>query len=166
MLTFHPVLIVYAFDSATMPLSKTYPTENSIILLMRTALLGLLRNTVAKIASKHGISTNAWYFLRILWEKDGLTQKELAIRAGVLQPNAVSTIRSMTQAGLVRVEREVEDRRSMRVWLTPKARELEGQLLSKYHKQANQIFSGCLSDEEKQTLTRLLRKLSVYVSKM
>jgi DNA-binding MarR family transcriptional regulator len=149
-----------------MPPSRKYPTADSVILLMRLSLLGLLRNTVNKINQKHGISANAWYFLRILWEKDGLSQKELALRAGVMQPNAVATIRSMEKMDLVRVEREEHDRRGIYVWLTPKAKELEAEFVPRFIQHANQILSACLDDEEIQSLTHLLKKLGTHVNNL
>ena len=33
----------------------------------------------------HGVPFGHWSFLRILWETDGLTQKELSVRAGVME---------------------------------------------------------------------------------
>jgi DNA-binding MarR family transcriptional regulator len=139
--------------------------ENNIILLMRISSLGLLRNTTAQM-SKHGISANVWYFLRILWETDGLSQKELALGAGVLQPNAVATIRHMAETGLVLIERETQDRRRTRAWLTPKSRQLEQELLPKFNSEAYKLFSGCLSDDELQTLCLILRKLSSHVNSL
>jgi DNA-binding MarR family transcriptional regulator len=116
-------------DDASMASFK-YPVDRSIGLLMRLALHGL-RREFGEALAEFDIPYSAWYFLRILWENDGLSQKDLTRRAGVLQPNAVAAIRSMQSQGLVRVEREAEDKRRMRVWLTPKAKELEHLMLPK-----------------------------------
>ena len=34
-----------------------------------------------KRISPHGVTRGQWYFLRVLWEEDGLSQRELSARA-------------------------------------------------------------------------------------
>jgi len=146
-----------------MPTPKKFPAEDSVVLLMRIALHGLRRSFTTRLA-EYEIPYSVWYFLRILWEDDGLSQKDLTRRAGVLQPNAVSAIRTMEEMGLARVERGVDDRRRIRVWLTPKAKELEQQILPKIRADADRLAFHNFDDEERQMLTRLLKKVCANVA--
>ena len=76
-----------------------------------------------------GVTLGMWYFLRVLWDGDGLTQSELSRRIGTMEPTTLSAIASMEAAGLVRRERDVGDRRKLKVFLTKKGRALEADLL-------------------------------------
>src|SRR6476661_4806271 len=77
-----------------------------------------------KRISPHGVTRGQWYFLRVLWEEDGLSQRELSVRVGLMEPTTVIALRGMEKAGLIRRVRGVDDKRVTRVHLTPKARRL------------------------------------------
>jgi DNA-binding MarR family transcriptional regulator len=77
----------------------------------------------------YGVTRGQWYFLRVLWTKDGVSQRELSESVGMMEPTTVIALQSMEKAGLVRRERSAEDKRKAQVWLTPKARKLKARLL-------------------------------------
>jgi len=77
----------------------------------------------------HGITLGMWYFLRALWNEDGLTQRELSNRVGTMEPTTLSAILIMEREGLVRRVRNKTDRRKWHIHLTPKGRALKGKLL-------------------------------------
>src|SRR6476646_9101022 len=79
--------------------------------------------------SPHGVTRGQWYFLRVLWEEDGLSQRELSARVGMMEPTTVIALRGMEKAGLIRRVRGVDDKRVTRVHLTPKARRMRDGLL-------------------------------------
>jgi DNA-binding MarR family transcriptional regulator len=79
--------------------------------------------------SPHGVTRGQWYFLRVLWEEDGLSQRELSGRVGMMEPTTVIALRGMEKAGLIRRVRATDDRRVTRVHLTPKARRMRDRLL-------------------------------------
>jgi DNA-binding MarR family transcriptional regulator len=79
--------------------------------------------------ARFGVTRGHWYFLRVLWIQDGLTQRELSARVGMMEPTTVIALRGMERAGLVRRARSREDARRAHVWLTPLGRRLERQLL-------------------------------------
>ena len=66
-----------------------------------------------------------WYFLRALWEEDGLSQRELSERAGSTAPAAVEQLRNMERRGYIRRERSSTDKRKVNVYLTDSGRELK-----------------------------------------
>jgi DNA-binding MarR family transcriptional regulator len=82
----------------------------------------------AKIAPA-GATLGMWYFLRALWNEDGLTQRELSDRTGTMEPTTMSAIQSMEEKGLVERVRNKSDRRKINVFLTEKGRALEQDLL-------------------------------------
>ncbi len=73
----------------------------------------------------HGVSFGHWTFLRILWIKDGLTQRELSELAGVMEPTTFNAIRAMEQAGLIERRQLPRNRKNMHVFLTPAGRALK-----------------------------------------
>src|SRR5262245_56310454 len=78
----------------------------------------------------HGVTRGQWYFLRVLWTRDGLSQRELSERVGMMEPTTVIALRSMEKSGLIRRVRSKEDRRVTRVWLTPRAKRMRAGLLT------------------------------------
>ena len=66
----------------------------------------------------------------MLWEEDGLSQRELSARVGMMEPTTVIALRGMEKAGLIRRERSTDDRRiTQGPPDTPKARRLRDRLL-------------------------------------
>ena len=51
--------------------------------LVKDATRGFLRALQTRLAA-HDVQLGHWTFLRILWERDGLTQRELSAEAGVM----------------------------------------------------------------------------------
>ena len=94
--------------------------------LVKDATRALLRALQMRLTA-HDVSLGHWTFLRILWEKDGLTQRELSEQAGVMEPTTFSALNAMEKLGYV-VRRQVPDnRKKVYVYLTPKGRLLKEQ---------------------------------------
>jgi len=104
------------------------PPSQSSGYLVRDAHRAFQRVLERRIA-RFGVARGHWYFLRVLWIEDGLTQRELSARVGMMEPTTVIALRSMEKAGLVRRVRSREDARRTHVSLTPLGRRLERQLL-------------------------------------
>jgi DNA-binding MarR family transcriptional regulator len=67
--------------------------------------------------------------LRILWEKDGLTQRELSERAGLMEPTTFSALKAMQQRGYISRRQLPDSRRKVYVFLTAKGRALRDKLV-------------------------------------
>jgi DNA-binding MarR family transcriptional regulator len=132
-------------------------------LLLRMSMYGLRRSFKEQLAEA-GIPWSVWYYLRVLWDHDGLSQKELTKWVGMLQPNAVGSIQTMKKLGLVNIERESSDRRRICVWLTPHARELKDVLLPKVRERIETVAFKGFTGEERQHLTKLLAKVCANVT--
>ena len=97
-----------------------FPPRLSSGYLVRDAHRAFQRLLERRIAP-YGVSRGQWYFLRVLWTSDGLSQRELSARVGMMEPTTVIALRSMEKAGLIHRVRSGDDRRKVRVLLTAKA---------------------------------------------
>ena len=96
--------------------------------LVKDATRALVRALQMRLAA-HAVSFGHWTFLRILWEGDGLTQRELSEQAGVMEPTTFSALKAMERLGYIRRRRLGGDRKKIYVLLTPKGRRLRRQLV-------------------------------------
>ena len=85
--------------------------------LVKDATRALVRALQMRLG-EHGVSFGHWTFLRILWESDGLTQRELSEQAGVMEPTTFSAVRAMERLGYVSRRRRPGDRKKIYVYLT------------------------------------------------
>lgn len=103
----------------------------------------------------HGVSFGHWTFLRILWERDGLTQRELSEEAGVMEPSTFAAIKAMEELGYVKRRRLPENRKNIYVHLTPKGRALRKKLVP-LAERVNEIGLRGLSARDRATARRAL----------
>ena len=96
--------------------------------LVRDATRAFARALQARLA-EHDVSFGHWTFLRVLWERDGLTQRELSQEAGVMEPTTYAAVRSMEALGYVVRERMHGNRKNVHVRLTPLGRTLKRKLV-------------------------------------
>jgi DNA-binding MarR family transcriptional regulator len=122
---------------------------------MQRALQGLL--------APHGVAPGGWYFLRVLWEEEGLTQRELANRVGMMEPTAVIALRGLERAGWIARRRNPNDRRKIHIRLTPAGRALREELLPLAHA-VNARATGGLDEADRATLLALLRRMRTNFS--
>ena len=96
--------------------------------LVKDATRALVRALQERLA-RHGVPFGHWAFLRILWETDGLTQRELSREAGVMEPTTFAALNAMEARGHV-VRRQLPgNRRKVHVFLTPQGRALKRRLV-------------------------------------
>src|SRR5580698_6946423 len=120
-----------ASPKAKLPLRRAgeFPPHLSSGYLVRDAHRAFQRLLERRIAP-FGVTRGQWYFLRVLWITDGLSQRELSARVGMMEPTTVIALRSMERAGLVKRVRGKDDRRKVRVYLSGKAKRLRNELLT------------------------------------
>ncbi|HYH22135.1 MAG TPA: MarR family transcriptional regulator [Azospirillum sp.] len=108
--------------------SATRVPDGGLSLLVRDVHRSFSRALQTRIAS-HGVSMGQWFFLRALWMEDGLTQRELSQRVGMMEPTTVTALNGMERHGLVRRVRNPHDRRKVNIFLTAKGHALREPLL-------------------------------------
>jgi len=96
--------------------------------LVKLAARGLARALQMRL-TEHSVSYGHWTFLRILWETEGLTQRELSARVGVMEPTTFAALKAMEQRGYVTRRRNPQSRKEMQVFLTPQGRALRAKLV-------------------------------------
>ncbi|MGN6498159.1 MAG: MarR family winged helix-turn-helix transcriptional regulator [Tsuneonella sp.] len=131
--------------------------ENSIGYLARITFRSFSR-VLERRTLKHNISAGQWRFLRQLWRDEGLTQRELSARVGMREPTTVVALKGLEAAGLIRREKSLVDKRKVHIFLTPHAKKLE-KLLAPLNAEVHEIATAGMTEEEVQTLQRLLRQV-------
>ncbi|MDQ3027623.1 MAG: MarR family transcriptional regulator [Pseudomonadota bacterium] len=96
--------------------------------LVKDATRALVRALQARLAERD-VSFGHWTFLRILWEHDGLTQRELSAEAGVMEPTTFTAVSAMERLGYVERRRMNDNRKNVHVYLTPRGRALKRKLV-------------------------------------
>jgi DNA-binding MarR family transcriptional regulator len=96
--------------------------------LVKLAARALARALQMRL-TEHSVSYGHWTFLRILWEEEGLTQRELSARVGVMEPTTFAALKAMAQRGYVTRRRNPQSRKEMQVFLTPQGRALQTKLV-------------------------------------
>ncbi|MBI3436918.1 MAG: MarR family transcriptional regulator [Proteobacteria bacterium] len=102
--------------------------DDRVAHLVKDAMRGLARALQTRLA-RHHVSFGHWTFLRILWVRDGLTQRALSEEAGVMEPTTHAALRALERLGLIRRRRIAPDRRSMHIFLTPRGHALKHKLV-------------------------------------
>ena len=106
----------------------------------------------------HEITPGQWYFLRALWEEEGLSQRELSRRVGTTEPTTVSALRLLARNGMIERRRNPQDRRTINIFLTDKARAMKAELMP-IAVDVNEVAIGNLTAEEFATLRNLLQRV-------
>jgi len=131
--------------------------DDRIAHLLRHVARGLRRSLELRL-SEHDISFGQWSFLRILWHEDGLSQRELSLRAGVMAPTTHSAIHRMEAMGLVALRTPERGGKRPCVYLTGHGRALEAKLVP-LAEEANRIALDGLGHEEVAALRRMLLRM-------
>ena len=112
--------------------------------LVKDASRAFLRALQVRLA-QHGVQLGHWVFLRILWQRDGLTKRELSAEAGVMEPTTFVALRATQALGYVVLEQAQHNRKNVCVRLTPQARRLE-QVLVPLAREVNRIAMAKLDE--------------------
>ena len=125
--------------------------------LVRDTARAYSRSLQARLA-RHHVAFGHWTFLRILWQKDGLTQRELSMRAGVMEPTTFSALKTMQGLGYIEIRHLAENKKNKHVFLTPLGQQLR-QALVPLAQETNRISVKGLGAEEVVTARKVLLQL-------
>lgn len=130
--------------------------------LIKDAMRGLQRSLTMR-HSRHSVSFGHWTFLRILWENDGITQRELSERAGLQEPTTYAALKTMEKLGYVTREQRPDSRKKVYVCLTPKGRALKSVLVP-LAEEVNEVAVAGVSQEDiaitRRTLLVMIENLA------
>ncbi len=102
--------------------------EDRLAHLVRDCTRAFQRALTARLAA-HDVSFGHWTFLRVLWERDGITQRALSQRAGVMEPTTFAAVTAMEKRGYVVRRQRPGNRKNVYVHLTRAGRALERKLV-------------------------------------
>jgi DNA-binding MarR family transcriptional regulator len=137
-------------------------TDNSIGYLLRDTARRILNNLTERL-EPHGITLPQYFVLRELWQEEGLMQRELANRVGVLEPTMVTTLDALERSGLILRVRSTTDRRKTHVQLTPEGRTMRDTAQG-YASDVLETALAGMSDEEIGILRGLLQRVKSNVT--
>ena len=123
--------------------------------LVKDATRGLMRALQMRHA-RHSVSFGHWTFLRILWERDGLTQRELSERAGLQEPTTYAALKAMEKVGYVIRKHLPDSRKKVYVFLTPKGHALRAVLVPLAEEVNEVALAGVSADDIAATRRTLL----------
>lgn len=117
---------------------------------------GYLANHMARLFAKGlqdriapiGIVLGQFPILLELWEKDGVTQKELVAKLDIEQATIANTLNRMERDKLIRRTAHPSDARAQQIWLTSHAISLREPAYEAAKQQNAEALSN-LSDEER-----------------
>jgi DNA-binding MarR family transcriptional regulator len=96
--------------------------------LVKDAFRGFSRSLQMRL-NEHSVSFGHWTFLRILWENDGLTQRQLSEQAGLMEPTTFAALRAMEKLGYIFRKKYPDNHKKVYVFLTPTGRALKDKLV-------------------------------------
>jgi DNA-binding MarR family transcriptional regulator len=122
--------------------------------LIKDATRALVRALQIRLI-EYDVSFGHWTFLRILWEKDGMTQRALSEAAGVMEPTTYSALTGMEKLGYIERRQSPENKKNMYVFLTEHGRALERKLVP-LAIEVNEISRRGTSEEDIRTTRKVL----------
>ena len=139
------------------------PHHESDGYLVRDAHRAFQRELERRIAP-HGVTRGQWYFLRVLWTEDGLSQRELSTRVGMMEPTTVIALRSMEKAGLISRVRSKHDRRVTHVRLTAKAVRIRDGLLT-LARAINEVADDGIAQDDIAVFRRVIARMTANLDR-
>jgi len=88
-----------------------------------------LGHRLTPLLAEHDIPFGHWAFLRVLWDRDGLTQKELSDAVGVTEPTTFAAVKALMDRGYITRRHNPGNKRKFYVYLTPEGAALRDVLV-------------------------------------
>jgi DNA-binding MarR family transcriptional regulator len=133
------------------------PLESSMSFLVRDVARAVGKELGRRI-EPHGIGVSGWLLLRCIAQDEGLSQRELSKKLGVMEPSSLELLLKLEEQGLVTRTRSDTDRRKVEIRLSPKGRALFEELWI-HAEEVNDIINGFGTPQEADTLKELLYKV-------
>lgn len=113
---------------------------------------------VGRELEKIGMRASYRHVMKPLMESDGLTQLELVKITKLKAPTISITLRNMEREGIVRREKNDNDRRETHVYITDKGRKMHAKILEAFDK-AEEVMLRNISEDDLATLNGILSRM-------
>jgi len=132
--------------------------EETVDFHIRSAWYGIYR-MYNQEASTHGFTTSLGFVLLNLHVEIGTPATKIAPLMGMEARSLSRMLKSMEQQGLIRKEKDENDKRSVLIYLTDKGKE-KREISRVKVRTFNEELYGLLSDNELQTFFNVMRKIN------
>ena len=122
--------------------------------LVRDATRSFQRSLQQRLFA-HEVPFRHWTFLRVLWEHDGITQKQLSDEVGVMEPTTYTVARAMEARGWIERRQLSTNKKNVHIFLTGEGRALKAKLVP-LAEEVNRIGVAALSANDVATARRVL----------
>lgn len=130
--------------------------------LVKDAARAYIRSLQIRL-TPHAVSYGHWTILRVLWQTDGLSQRELAERAGVSEPTTFTALKSLEALGYVERTHLPGDKKKVHVFLSKQGRALKKKLVP-LAEEVNDISLQGVSEEELAITRKVLIAMAVNLN--
>ena len=137
--------------------SETFDRKNSFGWLINVLASQAAKAVIVEI-KEYDLTIALWPTLLCLWEQEGVTQRDIALKSKVDNSTTTRTIDKLEKLGLVERKTDPGSRRSYRIYLTEKGSALKEVLLP-LPLSINERMLAPLEPEERVEIIRLLRKM-------
>ena len=114
--------------------------------LVKDAARACIRSLQIRLTA-HTVSYGHWTILRVLWQQDGLSQRELSERAGVTEPTTFTAVKSLEGLGYIERTHLPGDKKKVHVFLTKSGRALKKKLVPLAEHVNDISLEGITADE-------------------
>ncbi len=130
--------------------------------LVKDATRSLQRSLQMRLA-QHSVPFGHWTFLRVLWERDGITQKQLSDEVGVMEPTTLMAVRAMEAKGWVERRQHAENRKNIHIYLTEAGHALKSVLVP-LAETVNGLSLAGLRDDEIAVARKVLLNIITHLA--
>lgn len=135
-------------------------TQLTVDFLLRSSLFSMMR-MYNLLASQHGITQGVGYVLLII-EKEGTPATKVAPLMGMSSSSLSRLLKNMEDSGMIYKESNSDDKRVVKVFLTPKGVELR-RTVKKVVFEFNQKINEKITAEEFETFSKVTRIIKEQV---
>jgi DNA-binding MarR family transcriptional regulator len=114
------------------------------------------------LLAEHNLTAPQWAVLACLWSEDGLTQNEVSRRTGIDAATLTEMLKRMAARGLIRRERDPDNNRYQRAYLTTRDTGLCNTTASLAADVNNHALAGFSATDRVRFTTLLARALANF----
>ena len=118
----------------------------------------IMVRSLQKKLNDYDVPFSHWAILRILWKQDGMSQRELSTKAGVMEPTTANIVQQMEVKGHITRRFLGSNKRKRHVFLTKQGKHLEHQLVP-LAEDVNKIATRGISKKELKLLRSTMIKM-------
>lgn len=144
------------------PHTMAYRLKDSLgFSLLRCA--GQMKTEFTRALRPYDITPEQFALLGLLWEQDGLLQREIAELLKKDRPNVTRILEKLESKGVIQRRTDPKDRRGSRVYLTDKGQEVRPPLEQIALSFRQSAYNG-INDAEAELLKQLLNRITDNLS--